>query len=319
MHEKTQRITQGAMIIAVFGVLLLINRQSAGLFEDIFLFIYPIPMVAYAAKYGFKASLPVFVCMCFISLLCSTFTTIFYAITQAAIGMIFGTRMNHRRDMTKTLLLVMMLSAAASVLSTVVLASLFGFNVGAEVTELQQSMKTAFENAGVTMPDNFLSRDFLTRLFIISMAISGAVQGFLVYEISLLTLRRLRFPIPKPTPVFEYYPPLWTGIAALVGLFCYYFTIMKPFADSRIQNLLQSFGIVSMMYLVLFGLFACTLTFKILLPRSRVLPVLLSIMLFMMMSLAVAVMGFMYTSSGFHDRLLERYREVSGKSDGTAS
>ena len=108
--SKTQSITYGAMIIAIFGMLLLLNRQTGSFFEEVFLYIFPIPMVAYAAIYGWKRSLPVFVGMCLISFLCGTFTSIFYAISQAFIGLVFGTSLNHHRDMTRTLLMVMVLS-----------------------------------------------------------------------------------------------------------------------------------------------------------------------------------------------------------------
>ena len=55
MNIKTRKLTFGAMVVAIFGVLLLLNRQSGGLFSDLFLFILPIPMTAYAALYGGKS------------------------------------------------------------------------------------------------------------------------------------------------------------------------------------------------------------------------------------------------------------------------
>ena len=48
MNIKTRKLTFGAMVAAIFGVLLLLNRQSGGLFSDLFLFILPIPMTAYS-------------------------------------------------------------------------------------------------------------------------------------------------------------------------------------------------------------------------------------------------------------------------------
>ena len=59
-NRNTIRITTGAMIIALFTLLLLMNRQTGGLFEEMFIYILPIPMVIYAAKYGWKSGLLVF-------------------------------------------------------------------------------------------------------------------------------------------------------------------------------------------------------------------------------------------------------------------
>ena len=179
--SKTQSITYGAMIIAIFGMLLLLNRQTGSFFEEVFLYIFPIPMVAYAAIYGWKRSLPVFVGMCLISFLCGTFTSIFYAISQAFIGLVFGTSLNHHRDMTRTLLMVMVLSALANILSTVVLATLFGYNITAEVTAMQQGMHESLQKAlefsgGTSNPQNvqtmeamksILTFDYMKRMFIL--------------------------------------------------------------------------------------------------------------------------------------------------------
>ena len=57
------KIITGAMILAIFAILLLINRQTGAFFEEFFIYLLPIPMVAYASRYGLKSSLPVFVGM----------------------------------------------------------------------------------------------------------------------------------------------------------------------------------------------------------------------------------------------------------------
>ena len=69
MNTKTQELTYGAMIVAIFGVMLLINRQTGGFFSGILMFVYPIPMVAFAARYGLKDSVAVFVCTVLIAFL----------------------------------------------------------------------------------------------------------------------------------------------------------------------------------------------------------------------------------------------------------
>ena len=85
---KTQEITFGAMIAAIFGMLLLLNRQTGGMLEEVFLFAFPIPMVAYSAKYGWKKSLPVFAVTVLIAILCGTFSGFFYAASESFIGMV---------------------------------------------------------------------------------------------------------------------------------------------------------------------------------------------------------------------------------------
>ena len=223
MNENTQKLTFGALLVAVFGVLLLLNRQTGGMLEETFLFLFPIPMVAFSARYGWKDSLPVFVCTVLISIFCGIFTSAFYAATQSFIGVVYGSCLHAKRDSNKTMLLVMALSTISNLLSTIVLAALFGFDLQEDIEMMQTMMHQAIEKAGTNMTpeqmqalDRVLQPDTLLRMLIVSVIFMGVVQGFIVCQLSLLILRRLRFQIQKPAPIISYYPPRWTGFIALV-------------------------------------------------------------------------------------------------------
>ena len=95
MNENTQKLTFGALLVAIFGVMLLLNRQTGGMLEETFLFLFPIPMVAFSARYGWKDSLPVFACTVLISIFCGIFTSAFYAVTQSFIGVVYGLSLIH--------------------------------------------------------------------------------------------------------------------------------------------------------------------------------------------------------------------------------
>ena len=199
-NTYTQKITYGAMVTAIFALMLLINRQTGNIMEEVFLYLFPVPMVAFSARYGARASIPVLVSMALISFLFGAFTTIFYAVSSAFTGLVLGARIYHKRDMTRTLILVMAISAACNLLSTYVLASFMGYDLNADLTEMQTMMNTMMEQAGMGAAASLFTPDYIRRLFLVSMTFMGLVQGFLVYQISLLLLRRLRYPIENPAP-----------------------------------------------------------------------------------------------------------------------
>ena len=147
------------MIVAIFGVLLLVNRQTGGMFEGFFMFIFPIPMVAFSAKYGFKDSLPVFVCTILIAFFFGTFTGIFYAVSMSFVGMVYGSCIKAQVDMNRTLILVMILSAAAELLCTIALASVAGFDINADIMAMQERMNTMLTQAGVDASSGILASD----------------------------------------------------------------------------------------------------------------------------------------------------------------
>jgi hypothetical protein len=147
-NSQALRLTTGAMFLAIFAILLLVNRQTGGFFEEFFIYLLPIPMVAYASIYNWKSALTVFAGMCAFSFFFGTFTSAFYAITAALVGLVLGTCLYYKVDLSVTMFVVMAMSAVFNVLSTVTLASLFGYDIDMELAEMQNMMNSVFEKAG---------------------------------------------------------------------------------------------------------------------------------------------------------------------------
>ncbi len=325
MNENTQKLTFGALLVAVFGVLLVLNRQTGAMLEETFIFLFPIPMVAFSARYGLKDSLPVFVCTVLISIFCGIFSSAFYAVTQSFIGMIYGSCIHAKRDMTKTMLLIMGLSALSNLLSSVVLASLFGMNLQEDIAAMQTGMKEAISRAAsmggqLTEAqqkafDLILQPDALMRLLIVSMIFMGAVQGFVVCQLSVIILRRLRFPIKKPAPIVSYYPPRWSGILALILFMGYGSAVAMPQTTGRaelIRVALQSGGLFGYMYLLAFGYIAVLLFFRAFGSGTKWLGVVLALLACFILPQLVLFAGAAYISLGLHEWLVRKIGERAG-------
>lgn len=306
MNKKSLKITTGAMVTAIFGVLLLLNRQTGNLFQELFLFLYPIPMVAYAAMYGLKSGLPVVVAMSLLSFLFGSFTSIFYAVTQALIGLVFGSCLYHKVDMTKTLLAVMVLSAAVNVLNTIVLGFLFGFDLNQEVAEMQTMMNTVFEQSGVVLPENVLSVNYLKQIMVISMTLFGMLQGFIVYEVSLQLLRRLRFPVQKPKSIFMYTPPWWTAYASVLAFFVYTIKMARPFENEILQNAVLTVGILGYMYLICFGFIAVLQFLKRRFPKIGIFGGIIGLLLMFTFPFVEMAAGFFYIANRHYGHTSDR-------------
>lgn len=319
MNENTQKLTFGALLVAIFGVLLLLNRQTGGMLEETFIFLFPIPMVAFSARYGWKDSLPVFVCTVLISIVCGIFTSAFYAITQSFIGAVYGSCLHAKRDSNKTMLLVMGLSAVSNLLSSIVLASLFGINLQEDMQMMQTMMRQAIEKTGVSMTPQqmqsielLLQKDTLMRIFIVSMIFMGVVQGFVVCQLSLLILRRLRFQIQKPAPITSYYPPRWTGFIALLVFVLYSSTLAMPEMSGRreiIRVVGQIGALCAYMYLLCFGFIAVLFLLRAYGPSSRLLNVIIAIAGFFVFPQLFMILGCVYISTGFHDWVVGKVGE----------
>ena len=318
MNKQTLKITYGAMIVALFAVILLINRQTGGMFQGMFLFILPIPMVAYAARYGWKASIATWAAMTFISIFVSTPTAIIYAGCEAFVGMVLGTCIYHKKDMTKTLLLIMLLCVISELANTVIVAAIAGQSLSMYVQEMQEAMNQSMElmskymgqdprmEQQMTLMRSMMSDAFIARILLMSMALTGAFQGFVIYEVSLLILRRLHIAVPKPKPVALYTPPFWTAYLAIAAFFVYNYTFVKPFENEMLQGIAQMAGIVGVMYLMCFGVIAVSLLVRIYISRVKIVVVLISFLSIFMMSQVVLILGVFYVAGQFHRFLLKK-------------
>ena len=291
------------MIVAIFWILLLVNRQTGGFFEGFFMFVFPIPMVAFSARYGWKDSLPVFVCTVLIAFLFGTFTAIFYAISMSFIGIVYGSCIKEKKDMNRTLLLVLFLSAAAELICSVALASLFGIDINADIMAMQEGLNQMFAQAGVNVAEGFLSYDYLRRIYIIMIGVLGAAEGLIVYYLSLMILRKLRYPISKPLPLTSYYPPKISGYIALALVGVYIITLTKPFENEIAQNILQSAGICGVIYLFFFGYIALLMVCRVYLRLPRVLSMLLSLFLPLSITYIPILMGYFYIAGYLHEAI----------------
>ena len=324
MNAKTEQLTYGAMITAVFGVLLLLNRQTGGFLEEALVYVFPIPMVAYAARYGGRSSIPVLISMSFIAFLCGTFTSVFYAISEACIGAVFGTRLHNKKDMTKTLLMVMLLSALANVLSMVVLASLFGYDLQKELAEMRNMLNRMMEQvaAAQNLPPeqaelmtSLFTPEFLRQMYIISMLFMGVIQGYIIYVVSITVLRRLRFPVPKAKPILEYEPPAWLGYVSLTGLMGYFLSMARPVEPEILQSFLQSFGLCAYLVLLVFGWIALVKFLRNRLGLPKILAVLLTFLAMACFTMALLCLGFFYLSTGFREQLKKEIRAEQNRRD----
>lgn len=310
--NNTLKITTGAMIIAIFAMLLLANRQTGSLFEEMFIYLLPIPMVIYAARFSWKYGLMVFAGMTLISFIFGSITTIFYAITSALLGLILGTCFYRKADMTKTMLLSMGLGALFNVLSTITLASLFGYDLNVEIQEMQNMMNQIFEKSGLegnAATGQMLQAGFLMQMMIISMVLLGLVQGFLIYQLSFLILKKLHYQVGTPTSFISIYPPKWTGVAAFAAYLYGSSAFLSSAESSAKHSIAQTLWVCGYVWLLIFGVIALNLTIRKYLVRNRLLAFVITGIGILILPQLAMILGLAYISFGFHEKLL---KNVSG-------
>ncbi len=308
MNRDIRKITDGAMMVALIGVVLVVNRQMAGLLESMFIWAYPLPMVFYGAKYGWKNAVTVFVSMLLLAMILGTPQTIFYLFSAELTGMIYGCCLHHHVSTQKIVLVTILISVVTNLLTMIIFAEFFGFDLSRDVMELQGVINQAVPLIQSKVLKEALIQmnvaHILRTIFIMSIILYGAMSGVVTHLLSYMMLKRLRFPVAKMQPLALYLPPKWTAYVGVFGFVLYSYGINGSFSSTLLQDACIGLGVILIMYLAWFGYIALAIIFRRFFA-SRGIAIVMAIMVTVIGSMFVAVLGYLYITTDLHDRLLK--------------
>ena len=294
------------MMIAITGAVMLIDRQLAGTLSSLLLFLFPLPMVFYSAKYGMKDSWMVFAALLALLFMIGTPQSIFFVGCESLIGLIYGSGIHAGTDNRRILLRTVVLAGLVELFAMVIFASFFGYDITEEMKMYSDMMEQVSASTGAALPESMTTSSFIKTLFVMSAILTGVLEGVITHLTSRMMLKRLRMPLPPSSPISEYYPPKWTGYVALALMVGYYYATVHPFEQELWQTAAQAIGTAGMLYLIAFG----AIGMLVIIPRvnpglARWTPLII-LVLFLFVSLSVSVIGFLYITTDLHERVCRR-------------
>ena len=100
--NNTRKLVESALMSALVGLFVILNRQTIGLLEGI-LFLLPLPMVFLSYKYDVKTALMATVGSLVLTLIFSDIPTIFTVFIESVIGIVYGSGLR-KEEKSSTLL-----------------------------------------------------------------------------------------------------------------------------------------------------------------------------------------------------------------------
>lgn len=302
MNNNVRKITDGAMMVALIGVYLVLNRETAYLFDGLLLFALPLPLVFYSTKYGFKNGLLPYVAMVFLAFILGGFTQVFYVASEGMCGLIYGNGIKKNVSSTTLLLRTMGIGIFVNLISTVILAAMFGYDMASEeamVTEMLGTMNVA--NMGY---------DF-TRMYkiliIISAGLTGVMEGFLTHIFSKFMLKRLKFKVEPPKSVLSYNIPKLPAYIAFIGYVASNVMFTRVTSTSM-QDVLLVFNLLAAMFLM-FCAYIGVLDYSHKKLKKPTFGVIIFILMFLFVPILVFCFGFIYITAlkeRWHNEQLDR-------------
>lgn len=306
MHSSVRRMTDGAMMIAIMGALLLINRFLGGAPIYYLLFLLPLPMVFYSSKYGWKTSLAVYAALILLTFMLATPLMLFYVAAESLLGIVYGAGIHDHVPQRKGIVLCILIGIVINVVDLIVIASLLGYDMPMQIAELTGILKTFTEQTNLAVPETVNLAQMAAELLLVSAVVGGALQGYITHVLSRFMLKRLHFDVEKAAPFLDYFPPKWSGYLALGGYLAYAWTLGHPISNLFLEYAVQGLGMIGYLYLLFFGWFAVMLGMAVYLRmRLRFLAGTVAMLLCLILPIVMVIAGFLYIAGDLHGALMK--------------
>ena len=305
MNQNVRKITEGAMMVALIGVFMLIDRQFQGTFSSMFVFLLPLPMVYFGAKYGLRDSLMVLTAIIFVSFIFASPFALFFFVAEAIIGLVYGCGIYQNVESKRLLLRTMVLGGLTELLAVVINVAIFGVSFDQLVLELRQTFDMMQQSLGLTVNTNVDINVLLRNVFFVSTLMIGVLEAIVTHISSRLLLKRLRMKVPESTPLYLYFAPKWIGYVALVGMFGYLYVGSGYIKTEPALTIISALGTFAYFYLTAMGVVGLLVMIGLMAKESRKILTFVVFILAIVLSFPVAIYGFLYITTNMHQRIVE--------------
>ena len=247
MHQsETRKITEGAMMVGLMGLVLFFNRQSAGIFESTFYWLLSLPILVYTARQGLRWGMITSVSMMLLSLMLSTPQTIFYLFSSLVIGLFYGAGVRKKWSNRILLGTTLLFTFFSYLITTFVLASLFGYNIGEELQGIIEFLELLNMNLSIPIGNVALLASVVLFVTMVVM------QSVCVHLLAILILKRLKVEINTPKSYFDLHLPAWATIVSAIFIVMGKAIEILPI-DESLATLFLALSIAAMVVYLAYG------------------------------------------------------------------
>ena len=299
MNNKTRKITEGATLVAIVGVFLLIDRQTIGLLNGYFTWLMPLPILLYAAKYGLKDSIAPFISVVILSFVVALPTTTVIVFITGVTGLVYGSGVKKGKSNFWLLGSTLFFSTLEYLVTMVLFASFFGYDLAGE---LQQAIVT-IESYGYQI----LDLDIIVKTIIpIILFVSACLEALLVHILASFILKRLKIKVNPMKSINDVVAPKWLGWILLAFMVL---NAAKGYLDypELLKETIFTISTIAEIVFSIFGLIDIMIYSKV---SKRNYIMLFGVILMIIIPSSLMIIGVMDIVTDFRKSMIERNRNV---------
>jgi len=217
MKKQVRIVTEGAMMLAIIGVVLYLNRMTGNALMGFLIFVLPLPAVFYIAKYGIRQGFILSFAILLLPILLGDFVALFYVGTSIVVGLVYGYGIHKDKDNGWLLLIPGFVIAVSSFFEVYLLAAFVGEDFIAEMKQIIDSLIAQMQSSGNPMPAN--TETLILSMIPMVLILVSYAQAFVTHFAAIVMLKRLKIKTRTMKPMIEWVLPKKFAILFAIGIF----------------------------------------------------------------------------------------------------
>lgn len=314
--NKTKKLTQGAMLMAIFGALVLIDRITAYWFTEFVVLVSPIVIIMYSAMYTLKDGILLSVGIAVLSFILGNFNTVYLIYIPVGIvtGLAYSFTLTKTENKTTLLLVAIATYAISEIIVSYVVYPIIGLPISQQLSELCLMFEEIKNSSGIDYTKTFemAGIDFSTLLillFAISIVIVGIMEGFIIHVLVIFMMKRFRIKNIENTNI-------WNIKSNPVLAYICFGSLFLLFLNRYIDNQVYKYAsvIISMLgtiVLLFYGYIYLVLYGKLVLKRNIGTLVILISLFVPAVIIGLTIIGFLYAAGPLRKQLEEKVKIIN--------
>ncbi len=243
MKSNVRRITDGAIMAALLGLLMVLDGQSGLLLDGLLFWLIPIPVIIYTVKYDLASGFMVSTAISILAFILTLPQIAILVMFSNLIGLAYGFGINKDLSKLSTLVITFVVTFGYYVISMIVFAGFFGYDAVEELKALTEFLGTIANSITGTTQDALTLLTWINPFFkmlvtfpLFLPATIALLQTIITNIISSVILKRLKLADVKVTPILSIRFDKKLGLVALVILILTY--LYQIFMSTSFDNVI---------------------------------------------------------------------------------
>lgn len=297
--NKTKKLTQGAMLIAIIGALMIIDRQLSFIFSIYILLIIPVVIAIYGVMYELKDAITMSVCLLVIGVLFGTLSTYIYMPISIIVGILVCLAIKKGMDRRRVNIIASITYVIAEVLVAFVIFPLFGVSVSSQLDSMQTVYDAMVNMVGTSATVTFSNvSSLLAVVFIVATILTGVLEGYLTGILTTILLKKLKIKNIGINSPLDIKMPVYLAYILMLLVSISLFILKIPGLEEKhatMVYIIMSLSVVASLVLAYYGyLFIIIYTSIRFGKKNGLLVFLACVLLFPLSYIILIVVGFLY-------------------------